>query len=293
MDNPITTQLDIPLIPYTDVNHAAAAYGKVWYAKYKIMAWSVWVTIVLLLVSYVLLAGFDEAFVWLAIGGLGGYPLVLIAIMHSNGQVYFLKSIAQQWGWQYVPESTLQDWHSSLMRVGHSHGLGGVLKGTMQNHPALIGTFSYTIGQGKSSTTYTRTVAKIDTNIALPHILCAVTTDIFDNHILSKTNLVQVPLEQLLENRRSLYVERKLEIEALQLFTPTAVGALELSWPEYSFELIEKELYVYGPRALTNRIDLQELFGLIQHITSKFVPQLARMQGSVKAMKEVMKKYTA
>lgn len=289
MENPFTTLLEIPLIPYTDVDHAASAYAKVWYAKYKTLFISVYVGIVLLLIGYAVFGGITPGLGYAAIGSFLGCTVIFSAVVYSNGRTYFYKSMAQGWGWEYVPEVPTETLHTTLLQVGHGHQLTSVLQGSLGGHSALIGRFSYAIGRGKKNTHYTSTLAKIEVGVTLPHVLFAVETDWFDNHILSRAQLVRVPLPVLDERRRSLYAERKLEVESLQLFTPQVVQEIEEKWYEYSFECIGKEVYVFGPGSRANRIELEKLFGLIQYITTNLVPVLGRLQGSVKAMHEAIK----
>lgn len=286
MENPFTTLLEIPLIPYMDVDHASSAYAKVWYAKYKTLIISVYIGIVLLLVGYAVFAGITPGLGWTAIGSFLGCTVIFSAVIYTNGRTYFYKSIAHGWGWEYVPELSVETLHTTLLQVGHGHQLNSVLQGNLGGRSALIGSFSYAIGRGKKSTHYTSTLAKIEVGVTLPHVLFAVETDWFDNHILSRAKLVEVPLPILAEKRRALYTERKLEIESLQLFTPQIVEHIEEVWYEYSFECVGKEIYVFGPGTRANRVELQKLFALIQYVTKNFVPVLARLQGSVKAMHE-------
>lgn len=289
MENPFTTLLDIPLIPYTDVDHAASAYAKVWYAKYKALIISVYVGIVLLLIGYAVFAGITPGLGYATIGSFLGCTVIFSAVVYSNGRTYFYKSMAHGWGWSYTADVPKEALHTTLLQVGHSHQLTNVLQGSLGERPALIGSFSYAIDRGGKDTVYISTLAKIDIGVMLPHVLFAVETDWFDNHILSQAKLVKVPLPAVAQQWRSLYTERKLEIESLQIFSPQVVQEIEETWYEYSFECIGKEIYVFGPGTHANRVELQKLFSLIQYITTNILPVLTRLQGSVVAMHEALK----
>lgn len=285
-------QEDVPSfgqpVPYASVNEAVRAYTSKWVSAHA-RALVVPALIVAALVGWAVFAEEDPARAWLQLLWIPVMIVVLVfGYFRTQGIALFYKGIANAWHWQYASFVFPTSYAATLFKVGHGQLLQNVMNGTVGTSRAFIANFQYTIGSGKSSQTYTNTVAMLALAEQVPHVLLAVDQDRFDSQVLSRVeNFKAVPLEGLFEKRVGLYVESGFELEALQIMNVTLLEKLDTVWSKFSLEFIGSELYVYAPRILTTRNEVEQLLGLLQYASQELSPRLRLMRGSIKAMREV------
>lgn len=274
-------------VPYANVNEAVKAYASGWLFRHA-RALVVPALLVAAIVGWALFDEKDLARAWLQLL----WVPVMIAFLvfghfRTQGLALFYQGIASAWAWEYRAYALPKQYAAALFKAGHSQLLRNMLSGEVGASPAFVANFQYTVGSGKSAHTYTNTVAMLALTGQVPHLLLAVDKDRFDSAVLSRVNnFVPVPLEGMFETRVGLYVEAGFELEALQIIDVTMLEKLDTAWPQFSLEFVGSELYVYAPRVLTTRDEVEQLLSLLQYASQELSPRLRRMQGSIKAMQE-------
>lgn len=278
-------------VPYANVDEAVKAYASKWVSAHA-RALVVPALIVVALIGWAVFAEEDPARAWLQLLWIPVMVAVLVwGYFRTQGIALFYQGIASAWKWEYGAHSAPTNYAATLFKVGHSQLLSNMMSGVAGSASAFIANFQYTIGSGKSAHRYTNTVAMLDLLHQVPHVLLAVDQDRFDSAVLARVrNFRAVPLEGLFEKRVGLYVESGFELEALQIMNVTLLEKLDTLWSKFSLEFVGSELYVYAPRVLTTRNEVEQLLGLLQYASRELGPRLQLMQGSIKAMREMSQK---
>lgn len=278
-------------VPYASITEARRAYTKQLLVKHAPQIVGMGLVVLLILAWCMHKACFDVPDVWFVLWVPFMTGLVAFVFLQYRGAALFYKGLAAAWSWQYVESWPLADFKGSLIRVGHGHHMRYVLVDNAQNPSRVIGDFEYAVGSGKTAQNFSGTFARVTVAGVMPHVLLAVDKQRFDNQILFiSSNLVAVRLEQAYEEVFGLYVESGFELEALQLFSSDVLDKLLHEWSGYTFECVGKEVYVYAPQLLDTRVAAEQLLALLNYLLKDLAPRLQLMQGSIKAMQEVMVK---
>ncbi|MBL8031275.1 MAG: hypothetical protein JNK33_03060 [Candidatus Doudnabacteria bacterium] len=281
------TQESTPRVPYANVHEAVRAYASQW-LSWHTTALVIPTLLVAALAGWALFAETDPWRSWLQLLWIPAMVGVLVwGYFRAQGIALFYQGIAAAWHWQYAASLVPAGYAATLFSVGHGQILRNMMGGTVGGARAFIANLEYTVGSGKSAHTYTNTVAMLALSDRVPHVLLAVDKDRFDSQVLSRVrNFEAVPLEGAFEDRVGLYVQSGFELEALQIIHVAMLEKLGTTWSKYSLEFVGSELYVYAPRVLSTRDEVEELLSLLHYASEELGPRLRHMQGSLRAMRE-------
>lgn len=282
------SQVSTPPVPYANVNEAVRAYASQW-LSWHATALVVPVLLVAALAGWALFAEADPLRSWLQLLWIPVMVGVLVwGYFRTQGIALFYQGMAAAWHWQYAASVVPAGYAATLFTVGHGQVLRNMMGGTVGGARAFIANLQYTVGSGKSAHTYTNTVAMLALSEQVPHLLLAVDKDRFDTQVLNRvSHLESVSLEGAFEDRVGLYVQSGFELEALQIMHVAMLEKLDTTWPLFSLEFVGSELYVYAPRVLATRSEVEELLGLLHYASEELGPRLRHMRGSIQAMREV------
>lgn len=200
-------------------------------------------------------------------------PIMLCAFGYERVQAKIKREFTKQFGasigFDYAETSTMESVNGKLFQTGHSQSLFDVLSGTQDNLPMRIFSFRFTIGYGKNSHTYSYTVFEVTLNNPVPNILLfsnEQTTAVSDWFSGDET----VQLEGDFNKYFKLRVPKGREQEAYQIFTPDVMADLIDRARDFSFEFSGNHLYIYAPKVITKRDELQNMFNLVTYMDNLF-----------------------
>lgn len=232
---------------------------------------------------------FSEPRIFFAIGvaPLVGYA-VFTGFVRKNILHEFYKQFAAANNFTYVQISTIGGMSGALFRVGNSKFSEDIITGEFAGFPLRLFNYNYTIGYGKNSTKYKKTVFEIDFETPLPPVLLlqdrsAFGDDLSDNNLKNRS---KVSLPKHIEQDYNLYTEKKYEIEALQVFTPDVLEYIHTNYSDFNFDFEGTKLYVYARSVIIKKEDIKRAYTLAQYLINQLSHELKNMKGSIIALNE-------
>lgn len=223
------------------------------------------VALVVVSIYSILLFGVDPRFAIIPLmAALIGYGIVQKKIKRQF-TIQFGASI----GFSYVETGSMDSVSGDLFSFGHSRSIYDVLTGTHDGLPMRIFSYRFTVGSGKSSHTYSYTVFEVCLNNDVPEISLyskghqGAISDMFSGN-------ETIDLEGDFSQYFRLRVPKGHGLEVYQIFTPDVMAYLIDHAHEYSFDFSGKKLYIYAPKLIFNRKDLEAMFGLVTYIDNMF-----------------------
>ena len=201
-----------------------------------------------------------------------GYSTVYTKIKRE-----FTQEFGNSIGFTYSENAGLDTVSGKLFKTGHSQSIFDVLSGVYQNIPMRIFSFRFTIGEGKSSHTYSYTVFEATLNGKVPDILLfskshgSAVSDWFSGD-------ETIELEGDFNKYFKLRVPKGYEEEAYQVFTPDVMADLIDKAKDVSFELTGNKLYIYATSVITDRKNLQSMFDLSEYLVGLFEKSTATVE---------------
>jgi hypothetical protein len=214
--------------------------------------------------------------------------IVLYAIVFNKMTEYLMRQFADSLGYSYTSRGEMTSVFGSLFTIGHRHSISHVLSGRKEDHPVRIFLYSYVVGQGKNSRTYRYTVFEKTFDCIVPHVLVHKPELFFSDDVPVFSNSVDITLEGNFNKYFSLAVEKDFEMEAYQIFTPDIMEELIETSKTFGFEFIQNRLYVYTPKFIGTRAELDTMFALSEKLCKKLEPVLHGMEDDITAVKERM-----
>jgi hypothetical protein len=204
----------------------------------------------------------------------------------------FYKKFAQTNGFSYSLTSYEVERSGSIFQVGHSRKIEDLIEGKIGDFPVAIFNYYYTVGSGKSSRSYSGTVWEIDLKTPVPPMLLLVDwhyfgDDLSDNNI---NYINKIELDPALEKNFNLYVEKKFEIEALQIFTPDFLNALLENFNNFSLDFTGNCVYIYSKDVIKNKAGLEKLKSLANFLLDRIQKTAPSMKTSIVALQEALEK---
>lgn len=225
------------------------------------------------------------------------FSLVAVFLMYlfiaNKMRGYLMQQFAQSLGYTYSDQGDINSVRGSLFSIGHSMNMKDVISGTDKGRPVRIFLYNYTVGYGKNSHTYSYTVLENTFSGVMPHILLHKkefflfeTPDDFTNFSGSEP----LSLEGDFNKYFSLYVEKEFEMEAYEIFTPDVMEELIETSKTLCFEFFQNKLFIYTPKFINKRAELDAMFALSDKLCSELEPVINSMKEDVKAQKELLNK---
>ncbi len=231
--------------------------------------------------------------------------LILYAVVHNRMRHIFMMQFAQAKNLLYQRFVPLPPEPAHFFQIGHHTKVEDMITGKVAGRDIQLFYFFTTIGSGKSAQHLGYTVFNINVPYTVPSAVLTKKSGWFtpeSNSWYTKLNkpLFQkqtsqadansysrdrVSLEGLLDKMLDLRVEKKFEIEALQIFTESFLNKVATIWNGYGIELINQDIYVYSSRMITTRKELEHLFELAEEVIKHTENMLERVGSSTDAMK--------
>ncbi|MCC2630491.1 MAG: hypothetical protein K0S38_300 [Candidatus Paceibacter sp.] len=187
----------------------------------------------------------------------------------------FMRQFAENNGYEFMKEGTIPLLEGTAFTRGHSQRMSDVVRGTFAGQIFQLFIFSYTVGHGKRSHTYSSTVFELDFDKPMPHMILT-SKSYAGGFSTDESNLRSIMLEGDFSNYFTFYVPEKLEIEALEIFTPDVMHEMISFAKAYSIEFIDDKIYVYYGRQVTKLHTLEDMYRLAQMMHDRMTNFLSK-----------------
>lgn len=143
-----------------------------------------------------------------------------------------------------------------------------------------IGNFMYITGHGKNASEHHWGYARVTLTRRLPHmVLDARSNDIFGkiSNLPDSFRGQTLSLEGDFDKYFKLYVPQEYQRDALYVLTPDVMAALIDTGSAHDIEIIDDQLYIYGPALdLGQRSSVESIMAIIDKIGSELIAQTDR-----------------
>ena len=211
------------------------------------------------------------AFPWLLLG-------VWFMIIYSKVREAFWKQLAVKYGWEYTLSKDISSEKALLFNIGHSPNVGYGISGSYNNQPFHIFEYDYTVGSGKSKTTYSFTVFEIKFTGTFPHLYLNYKSDWYSNAPSMFSSLAKITLPSEFEDRFKLYSPKEYEVETLEIFTPNIFALLLDSKLNHDMEFVDGELVIYRRKRFNSFTELDAELDKIKKLIDILSPLLNRLK---------------
>jgi hypothetical protein len=214
------------------------------------------------LVACLLLSYFSTVF--FMIGFVSAIAVALCyAIVHIKVRNTFMQQFGASLGLAYAVKGEVGS--GTLFSTGHDQQVYDVLTGVYNGRNVRIYFYQYTIGQGKSSYTYTATVFEVTFDSVMPDLLLLRRPDLFGLALEAK-NSTSLHLEGDFNTYFSVSVARDREQEAYQILTPDVMTHLIDDASKLNFEFNQNKVYIFTRGLIMVRAELQKMFDLAEYL---------------------------
>ena len=189
-----------------------------------------------------------------------------------------MQDFAKDIGYSFTDSADIGSVAGALFSVGHSQSISDVISGTDKDRPVRVFLYQYTVGSGKNSHTYFYSVCENTFSGTVPHILLHKPEFFLLGNVPTFSGGESITLEGDFNKYFSLYVEKGFEQEAYEIFTPDFMAELEDTAKKLNFEFFQNKLYIYMPKYIETRAELDAMFALADKLCDKLEPLLDRMK---------------
>ena len=171
--------------------------------------------------------------------------------------------------------------------IGHTRNATYVINGHIQGTPFELANYSYVVGSGKNSHTYTLGYIRIKLERQLPHIVLDAIKNNFKLFGFDSSNLPisfqkdqAMQLEGNFNDYFRLYAPRGYERDALYVFTPDLMALFIDIVTVHDAEIIDDQLFIYTPVGIQyeDTAYMQDIFRIIEVIGHKTISRTDRYQ---------------
>jgi len=197
-------------------------------------------------------------------------PAAMYLVAQSRMRREMMQQIALSLGFTYAASASADSVSGELFSIGHSHKIFDVLSGAYRGFPVRVFTFQYTVGSGKSSHTYDKTVFELTYSAALPHILLVPVL----SYLMTPSGLEAVELEGDFGKRFALYISRGAQMEAREVFQPDFMQEMIDTYAECQFETLGTVLSIVTGSEITARAQFMSMRSLADSLIDNLLPGL-------------------
>jgi len=230
-------------------------------------------------------------YVFVVTGGENDYLMIfsIILIMGYIGYIYdkaqamFMKQFAEDNGFDYQKTASIETVYGKLFEIGHSRHISNVISGIHKDHPMRIFNYTFTVGYGRNSQTYSFTVLELFfEKVDFPHILLRSKKMSVYRGLMGKTE--SISLEDEFKRDFDFFVQKGYEIEAMQIFTPETLRIIKEKAAKFSIEFYGKTVCFFDNKKIGKNNDLQELYGVTEKVFDSMSPLLNRLYDDFKVL---------
>jgi hypothetical protein len=267
---------DAEKTPITDVRQATFAY----LAEHPL--YYVLIFIIVFVGTYLSFYASDTVALFALIALFGIY--IVIA---NKMRGYMMKQFADSLGYTYSDTGDFASVQGSLFSIGHSQRIYDVISGTDKDRPVRIYLYQYTVGYGRDSHTCNYTIFENTFSGEIPHIVLHNVSIFLSEDGPNFSGSEHISLEGDFNKYFSLSVEKGFETEAYEIFTPDFMEELIETSKTLGFEFSKNKLYIYMPKFVGTRAELDSMFALSDKLCTKIEPVINGMKEDVEDMEEV------
>lgn len=209
----------------------------------------------------------------------------------------FMVQFARLNNFTYSKTAPVPEEQANIFFLGHSKKVTNFISGTLFDRPIFLYNYYFTTSRDKATNHSSYTIFNIDLPYSVPSIIfqpaalnfAFLFTDIVYGDAKqsnSYSNKVSVNLEGDLGKYFKLWVEKKFEIEALQIFTEKFLYQLFTDWNSFHIEFIDNNMYVYTDHIVTTKAELESMFALAKALLAHVDKISNRLSSSTDALKE-------
>lgn len=176
----------------------------------------------------------------------------------------------------------------ALFNLGHSRKTEDLILGTHDGNPLTLFNYSYITGSGKNQQTHHDTVFIVEYPSVLTPILLLTSHQFYGDIFGVIQGWEKLKPQDDFDKKFTLYCQKGLEIEALEIFTPEFMAKL-LGYPEFNLEFRGRKIIIFHNMFISGKAELQRMYEFVQFLITTIDPLAKRMEGSVKAMEDVEK----
>lgn len=198
------------------------------------------------------------------------------ALRAEERETLFWKVVAEERGYAYERKPHFQN-VSLVFREGRGRFAKHGLIGTVENQGFRFFQYSYVVGSGKSSRTYSYSVFEVTFSGSFPHIYL----NNEHNRDLSgfkEAFLNRIGLPAAFDAKFRLYGPKGYEIEVLEVLTPDVLALLMDEGWEHDTEIVDSKLYMFCERQVRTRAELDTELKRLSAATSLLAPRLNRLK---------------
>lgn len=201
--------------------------------------------------------------------------IVYYAYQYRQARAAFIEQFAKANGYEYLKTGDVSLLEGAAFTLGHSRTMENVVRGAFSGRTFHLFTYSYTVGSGKSKRTYVSTVFELDFDKPIPHLVL-VSKSANQRFPLKTDGLRMIQLEGYFDKYFTLYVPEKLEIEALEIFTPDVMHDMITNAWEYSVEFVDDKIYIYFGSDVTKLATLHAMYRLAETMHARMTEFLSK-----------------
>lgn len=222
-------------------------------------------------------------------------PVWCYRAVRRKMQQEFMRQFAEANHFSFSDTGSFAAEKGCVFRRGTNQHLYNVVAGKFRTYPLRLFNYAYTDEErsGKRQTTFYYTVCDLEFKMNMPRLYLDAHKyssseflffqQLDQNYFNSAGSLVN-GLERLhmesteFDSHFSLYITPGSQLVALQIFTPDLMSELVDLPGKYDIEIVGNQIYVYADGEITNQKNLQELFGVANHILVNVSREVERMR---------------
>lgn len=217
--------------------------------------------------------------------------ILMYTFVSNKMRHYLMKQFAGSLGYQYFGSGDMSSVEGSLFSAGHSQKITDVISGLDSGRPVRIFLYAYTVGYGKNSHTYHYTIFENTFSGNMPHMLLHKEGLFLSDVPPHFSGGEHISLEGDFNKYFSLSVEKDFEVEAYQIFTPDFMEELIETSKSLGFEFSQNKLYIYTPKFIDERQELDNMFALSNKLCSHLEPVINRIGNDVDSMRGILNEH--
>lgn len=221
-------------------------------------------------------------------------PFILIAMAYALGfyiiyqaaERQFMQELAKALGFTYVgtEDASMRPAAVTIFQRGHSNRVRDVIRGTLDTHAVCVYLFQFTVGYGKSARTYTDSVFEVQFDGTFPHIILSNAYTSGFGFLGAAAKEERVKLEGDFSKYFDLQIEKGLETEAYEIFTPDVMQDLIPYAQTFAFEMYADTLYICAKDLLSKKEQYLAMLQFAEYLTAKLAPVALSIRPSVDAI---------
>lgn len=264
-----------------DVSKSSLAY--VFEGKDKVLLWQffVWLILGALLIFLWQKGWVSGGLVFWVIFFTFGVPFARAGNAEQKIWKQFYMQFAQANGLSFQEQGDLAGFSGQLFQKGHHKKISYLVSGNWNNYPLKVFIYSYKeFGRTKKSrreSTFSSTVLQIKLPSKLPRILLISKQHGFFGVDFPLGDLKEVNAESSFKQAFTLYTQSGLEVEALQIFSPSFMDKMITNWPDFDLEFNDSNIIIFYKFAIGKKDQLSQMYELMKYILSKVEPTINRM----------------